>query len=210
MILQAVFNPPDGTNLGSDIIYTEITKSISAELLCELEFESSGDGGYTKDPDPNVASCPANVDTPALATPLVEGEELSAPSGDCSSCIFIVNVDLSINISHSDITLTSGNPANFSGQFTLDPFDRTDISFVNKGSSTKLQEPVTVSKTSEVPPQRDIFRAIPDSRQSINAVITATATDNIGNTYTANYTYTLGNNSTLIAEWLKKYMKENE
>lgn len=117
----------------------------------------------------------------------------------------MVSLVITANILDPNINITNGvSSASITGEHTLDLFQNMEIKYVPPGSSDKIQAPIIANKTSDVPPDQEVFSAKSDPNNQLTVVYTVTATDE-STSLSVDYTYTVRQTYDGLYNWLFQY-----
>lgn len=119
----------------------------------------------------------------------------------------IVSKSITITPSSTNINIVE-NTNNFTltGIFNLDDFN-ANISYVNKGSSDKIETPILVNKYSAVPDMKDVFRIVPLETNK-TFFLNVELKDKNDVLYNKTYNITIKLNDDSISNWTKNYFEE--
>lgn len=100
----------------------------------------------------------------------------------------------------------SSNKCVIKGKFPLSIFNNYELTYVDKGSSDKLMDPVIVN-IEGVPDNKDIFNIKPDNRKTLDILITIRSMTNKGLTKTWEYKILLIHTYSYINHWVENYFE---
>lgn len=121
---------------------------------------------------------------------------------------YIAETKIVCNLEIQNLNLLDGiaNCKIVSGKYPIDMFDQYQVSFVDKGSSDKLQTP-EVKGIKEVPDGKDVYKVVPDPRASLDISYTVTINSHLGKQEIKTVTQTVTQTFTMIKEWITDYVE---
>lgn len=123
-----------------------------------------------------------------------------------SATATISSVNISFSSSEPGITSSNGSSScTISGQFSFVSFPGSVVTYVNKGSSDKIQTAVTLP-INDCPDEKDVFEVIPDSNltKTLNVEVTVISSEG---TSTYDYTIIAIQTYTFFKDWIEDYQQ---